>query len=315
MTNILVTGGLGFIGSEFVRQESKKRAFRRIYVLDSCTYAANLNALDSVLCNENIELIQGDISDMNLVDEVIHEVDFVVNFAAESHVDNSILNFDPFLKSNIIGVANLLRSASQKKTIRFVQISTDEVYGSIEEGSFIETDSLNPRNPYSASKASAEFLCNAFRNTYGLDVVVTRTCNNYGPYQQFEKFIPTAIKALLEGRKIPLYGDGSQIREWIHVSDNCRAISDLVFRGETGAVYNIGTGRDIRNLDLALLIIANLGLDESFIEFVEDRPGHDQRYSISSRKIQSKIGWFPLVTFEEGIRETVSWYREKLGGF
>ena len=315
MTNILVTGGLGFIGSEFVRQESKKRAFRRIYVLDSCTYAANLNALDSVLCNENIELIQGDISDMNLVDEIIHEVDFVVNFAAESHVDNSILNFDPFLKSNIIGVANLLRSASQKKNIRFVQISTDEVYGSIEEGSFKETDSLNPRNPYSASKASAEFLCNAFRNTYGLDVVVTRTCNNYGPYQQFEKFIPTAIKALLEGRKIPIYGDGSQIREWIHVSDNCRAISDLVSRGESGAVYNIGTGRDIRNLDLALLIIANLGLDESFLEFVEDRPGHDQRYSISSRKIQSEIGWFPLVTFEEGIRETVSWYREKLGGF
>jgi len=312
MTNLLVTGGLGFIGSEFVRQESGRKQFDRVYVLDSFTYAANLDSLDSALSNSNVEVIRGDINEPTLVDELVNKVDYVVNFAAESHVDNSILDVKPFLNANILGVATLLQAAKKHNIRRFVQISTDEVYGSINEGSFVETDKLNPRNPYSASKASAEYLCNSFENTYGLDVVITRTCNNYGPYQQFEKFIPTVIKALIEGRKIPVYGDGSQVREWIHVSDNCRAIAAVLENGKSGSIYNIGTARHIRNLDLARMILAELGLNESHLEFVPDRPGHDQRYSISSEKIMSELHWSPQVTFEEGLRETIAWYQERL---
>jgi len=312
MTNLLVTGGLGFIGSEFVRQESNKKQFERIYVLDSYTYAANLDSLDIVLNNSNVEIIRGDINDISLVDELMDKSDCVVNFAAESHVDNSILDIKPFLNANILGVATLLQAARNNKVQRFVQISTDEVYGSIKEGSFVETDTLNPRNPYSASKASAEYLCNSFENTYGLDVVITRTCNNYGPYQQYEKFIPTVIKALIEGRKIPVYGDGTQVREWIHVSDNCRAIAAVIENGKSGSIYNIGTARHIRNLDLARMIITELRLDESYLEFVPDRAGHDHRYSISSEKIMSELHWSPQVKFEEGLKETIAWYQERL---
>jgi dTDP-glucose 4,6-dehydratase len=315
MTNLLVTGGLGFIGSEFVRQESNKKQFEQIYVLDSYTYAANLDSLDIVLNNSNVEIICGDINDIPLVDELMDKSDCVVNFAAESHVDNSILDIKPFLNANILGVATLLQAARKNKVQRFVQISTDEVYGSIKEGSFVETDTLNPRNPYSASKASAEYLCNSFENTYGLDVVITRTCNNYGPYQQFEKFIPTVIKALIEGRKIPVYGDGTQVREWIHVSDNCRAIAAVLENGKSGSIYNIGTARHIRNLDLARMIITELRLDESYLEFVPDRAGHDHRYSISSEKIMSELHWSPQVKFEEGLKETIAWYQERLAAY
>jgi dTDP-glucose 4,6-dehydratase len=312
MAKLLVTGGLGFIGSEFVRQESNRKQFEKIYVLDSCTYAANPDSLDSILENFNVEIVQGELNDSSLVDEIMSKVDYVVNFAAESHVDNSILDIKPFLDTNILGVATLLQAAKKHNLRRYVQISTDEVYGSINEGSFAETDGLHPRNPYSASKASAEHLCNSFKNTYGLDIVITRTCNNYGPYQQFEKFIPTAIKALIEGRKIPVYGDGSQVREWIHVSDNCRAIAAVLENGESGSIYNIGTARHIKNLDLARLIIAELGLDESYLEFVPDRPGHDQRYSISSKKIMSELHWSPQVKFEDGLKETIAWYQERM---
>jgi dTDP-glucose 4,6-dehydratase len=305
---------LGFIGSEFVRQESARRKFQNIYVLDSYTYAANIDSLESILNNLNVEIIRGDINEVQLVDKLVEKADFIVNFAAESHVDNSIIDVKPFLSSNILGVANLLQAAKRHNIHRFVQISTDEVYGSINDGSFVETDPLNPRNPYSASKASAEFLCNSFQNTYGLDVVITRTCNNYGPYQQFEKFIPTALKALIEGRKIPVYGDGSQVREWIHVSDNCRAITEVLENGLSGSIYNIGTSRHIKNLDLASLLIAELGLDENSLEFVPDRPGHDQRYSISSSKIMSELNWSPQIEFEEGLKETIKWYHERLAG-
>ena len=200
----------------------------------------------------------------------------------------------------MLSLTSLIQAARKNKVQRFVQISTDEVYGSIKEGSFVETDTLNPRNTYSASKASAEYLCNSFENTYGLDVVITRTCNNYGPYQQYEKFIPTVIKALIEGRKIPVYGDGTQVREWIHVSDNCRAIAAVLENGKSGSIYNIGTARHIRNIDLARMIITELRLDESYLEFVPDRAGHDHRYSISSEKIMSELHWSPEVKFEEG---------------
>jgi dTDP-glucose 4,6-dehydratase len=314
VNKLLVTGGMGFIGSEFVRQESDRKKFKKIFVLDSFSYAANPDSLESTIKSRNVEIIRGDINDVALVSELISQVDGVVNFAAESHVDNSILDIKPFLKSNIMGVANLLEAARKHKIQRFVQISTDEVYGSIPDGSFKEDDRLNPRNPYSASKASAEFLCNSFQNTYGLDVVITRTCNNYGPFQQFEKFIPTALKALIDGRKIPVYGDGSQVREWIHVSDNCRAITEVLEKGLSGSIYNIGTSRHIRNLDLARLLIAELGLNEKSLEFVPDRPGHDQRYSISSAKIKNELNWSPQIEFEDGLKETVKWYQERLRG-
>ena len=312
MTNLLITGGLGFIGSEFVRQESARKKFQKIYVLDSYTYASNQDSLQTVSHNRNVEIIRGDINQFELVDELMAHADYVVNFAAESHVDKSILDIKPFLDANILGVANLLHAAKKNNIRRFVQISTDEVYGSISEGSFLETDRLNPRNPYSASKASAEFLCNSFQNTYGLDVVITRSCNNFGPYQQFEKFIPTALKALIEGRKIPIYGDGSQIREWIHVSDNCRAITEVLEKGSSGSIYNIGTSHHVKNLDLAKLLIAELGLDENYLEFVPDRPGHDQRYSISSAKIMSELNWSPQIKFEDGLNETIKWYQDRL---
>ena len=315
MTNLLVTGGLGFIGSEFVRQESARRKFQNIFVLDSYTYAANPDSLESIANNQNVEIIRGDINDVQLIDELANEVNYIVNFAAESHVDNSIIDIEPFLNANILGVSKLLQATKKHNIQRFVQISTDEVYGSINNGSFVETDRLNPRNPYSASKASAEFLCNSFQNTYGLDVVITRTCNNYGPYQQFEKFIPTAIKALIEGRKIPVYGDGSQVREWIHVSDNCRAITKVLEEGVSGGIYNIGTSRHIKNLDLARLLIAELGLNENSLEYVSDRPGHDQRYSISSNKIMDELNWSPQIKFEDGLRETIKWFQGRLRGF
>lgn len=314
MSNLLVTGGMGFIGSEFVRQESNRKSFETIYVLDSFSYASNHDSLESTSKNANVEIIKGDINDVNLVSELMPQVDSVVNFAAESHVDNSIVDINPFLNSNILGVVNLLQAAKKSGILKFIQISTDEVYGSIETGSFTESDRLNPRNPYSASKASAEYFCNSFQNTYGLDVIITRTCNNFGPYQQFEKFIPTAIKALIRGRKIPIYGNGLQEREWIHVSDNCRAISRVLEYGTSGSIYNIGTGRHIKNLDLARLLIAELGLDENSLEFVTDRPGHDQRYSISSSKIMSELNWSPQIEFEDGLKETVKWYQSRLGG-
>jgi dTDP-glucose 4,6-dehydratase len=314
MTNLLVTGGLGFIGSEFVRQESARKQYKKIYVLDSYTYASNQDSLQSVSHNLNVEIIRGDINQFEIVDDLMTNADYVVNFAAESHVDKSILDIKPFLDANILGVANLLQVAKKNNIRRFVQISTDEVYGSISQGSFLETDRLDPRNPYSASKASAEFLCKAFQNTYQLDVVITRSCNNFGPYQQFEKFIPTVLKALIEGRKIPIYGDGSQVREWIHVSDNCRAITEVLEKGLSGSIYNIGTSNHIKNLDLARLLIAELGLDDNCLEFVPDRPGHDQRYSISSEKIMSELNWSPQIKFEEGLKETVKWYQERLSG-
>ena len=314
MNKLLVTGGMGFIGSEFVRQESDRNKFRKIFVLDSFSYAANPDSLESTMKSGNVEIIRGDINDVALVSELFSQVDGVLNFAAESHVDNSIVDIKPFLESNILGVANLLEAARKHNIQRFVQISTDEVYGSIPDGSFKEDDRLNPRNPYSASKASAEYLCNSFQNTSGLDVVITRTCNNYGPYQQFEKFIPTAIRALIEGRKIPIYGDGSQVREWIHVSDNCRAITKVLEKGQSGSIYNIGTSRHIKNLDLARLLIAELGLNENSLEFVPDRPGHDQRYSISSTKIMNELNWSPQIEFEDGLKETVTWYQERLKG-
>lgn len=309
MTKILVTGGLGFIGSEFVRKAANSEKYSEVRVLDSKTYAANVANLASISDNNKIKIIIGDICDQKLVQDVMHGIDVVVNFAAESHVDNSIGNVSPFLKSNVEGVVNLLENIRSSTVSRIIQISTDEVYGSIAEGSFSEDAPLLPRNPYSASKASAESFCLAFANTYGLDVTITRSCNNYGPFQQSEKYIPNSIKALLSGKKISVYGDGSQEREWMHVSDNCEAIDRIVSDGAPNKIYNIGSNFHMKNLDLAHLLVRLSGRKDDCIEFVEDRPGHDQRYSVDSSKIHRELGWKARISFENGISETFEWYK------
>ena len=309
LTKILVTGGLGFIGSEFVRRAANSEKYAEVRVLDAKTYAANLASLSTVSNNNKVKITIGDICDQQLVRDLVQGTDVVVNFAAESHVDNSIGNVNPFLKSNVEGVINLLESVRHSEATRFVQISTDEVYGSIASGSFSENAPLLPRNPYSASKASAENFCLAFANTYGLDVTITRSCNNYGPFQQSEKYIPNSIKALLSGKKISVYGDGSQEREWIHVTDNCEAIDQIISDGNKNEIYNIGSNFHMKNLELAHLLVEISGRKEECIEFVEDRPGHDQRYSVDSSKIYSELKWNPKINFEDGILETFEWYK------
>lgn len=309
LTKILVTGGLGFIGSEFVRRAAISEKYAEVRVLDAKTYAANLASLSSVSNNNKVKITIGNICDQQLVRDLVQGTDVVVNFAAESHVDNSIGNVNPFLKSNVEGVINLLESIRQSQATRFIQISTDEVYGSIASGSFSEDAPLLPRNPYSASKASAENFCLAFANTYGLDVTITRSCNNYGPFQQSEKYIPNSIKALLSGNKISVYGDGSQEREWIHVTDNCEAIDQIISDGNENKIYNIGSNFHMKNLDLAYLLMELSGRKDDCIEFVEDRPGHDQRYSVDSTKICNELKWKPKITFEDGISQTFDWYK------
>lgn len=309
MTKLLVTGGLGFIGSEFVRKAAISEKYSEVRVLDAKTYAANLASLSSVSNNNKVKITIGDICDQQLVRDLVQGTDVVVNFAAESHVDNSIGNVNPFLRSNVEGVINLLESVRHSEATRFVQISTDEVYGSIASGSFSEDAPLLPRNPYSASKASAENFCLAFANTYGLDVTITRSCNNYGPFQQSEKFIPNSIKALLSGKKISVYGDGSQEREWIHVTDNCEAIDQIISDGNINKIYNIGSNFHMKNLELAQLLVEISGRKDECIEFVEDRPGHDQRYSVDSSKIYRELEWKPQINFTDGISETFDWYK------
>ena len=256
-------------------------------------------------------MVKGNINDSELVRSLTSEVDVIVNFAAESHVDNSIGHITPFLSSNILGVVTLLEAARDAQTPKFIQISTDEVYGSILEGSFSEMDPLLPRNPYSASKASAENFCLAFANTYGMDIRITRTCNNYGPFQQLKKFIPNSINSLLTGKKISVYGNGLQEREWLHVSDNCRAINLVVENGSPNQIYNIGSEFHLKNLELANMLVELSNREDDCIVFVKDRPGHDQRYSVDSSKIRDELGWKPEIDFKSGITQTFEWYESK----
>lgn len=307
---ILVTGGLGFIGSEYVRQVINDSRVSKITVVDAMTYAANIDSLNSLVSNPKLEIIKSDIGNKNIIDELMQNIDILVNFAAESHVDNSLKGIDPFIKSNINGVAVLLECARINKVKKFIQISTDEVYGSCEFGAFTENSMLNPRNPYSATKAAAENLCNAYIETYGLCIYITRSSNNYGPFQQIEKYIPNAISNLINGKKINVYGDGSQQREWIHVSDNVSAICGLTFSNARSGIFNIGSGRHLTNLEVAEKITSLMGLTIKEIEFVEDRLGHDFRYSINSSKICKEINWKPQIVFEEGLAETIEWYKK-----
>jgi dTDP-glucose 4,6-dehydratase len=306
MDRVLVTGGAGFIGSNFVRHLLKNTNCV-VVNLDKLTYAGNLNNIKDLRREKRHELIRGDIRNRKLVGSLVRKADAVVNFAAESHVDRSIQTPSVFVESNVLGVQVLLE-ACRRFGVRFEQISTDEVYGSRVEGSFVETDALNPSSPYSASKAAADLLVNAYHITYGLEVTVTRSTNNYGPNQHPEKFIPRLVTNALRGKPLPIYGSGQNIRDWIFVDDNCGAILTVLEKGEKGQIYNIGGGNERKNLEIAKEILRYLSLPEAMLEFVPDRPGHDFRYSIQCSKVQ-RLGWKPQVGFEEGLQKTVDWYR------
>ena len=306
---VLVTGGAGFIGSCFVRHMLKKHPDYKIINLDALTYAGNIENLDDVKNNPNYKFVHGNICDRKLVREIMCEVDCVVNFAAESHVDNSIKNPFIFIETNVQGTLNLLSSALECKTERFLQVSTDEVYGSLgKTGYFYETTPLAPNSPYSASKASADMLVRAYHETYGLNTLNTRCSNNYGPYQYPEKLIPFFISRLLQNKKVPVYGDGLNVRDWLYVYDHCEAIDTVLHKGKIGEVYNIGGHNEKTNMEITKLILNAMGKDESSIEYVQDRLGHDRRYAISNDKITSELNWKPSITFEEGIKLTIDWY-------
>lgn len=310
MRKVLITGGAGFIGSNFTRF-LLDRTGMHVTVLDKLTYAGNLENLAGLDATGRFEFVRGSICDRELVEKLFQRgLDAVLNFAAESHVDRSILRPASFIETNIIGTEVLLEAARRWKMPLFVQISTDEVYGSCPEGSFTEASPLAPSSPYSASKASADLLVQAYAKTYGLNVIITRSSNNYGPYQFPEKLIPLLISNALRGLPLPIYGDGLYVRDWIYVLDHCRALLAILERGRPGEIYNIGARSERTNLEIARIILSKLGLDESLIEFVEDRPGHDRRYSLDPSKIESELGWRPEVSLEQGLELTIRWYQE-----
>ncbi len=309
MTKLLVTGGAGFIGSCFVRHILKKHPDYKIINLDALTYCGNLENLRDVENNPNYTFVHGNICDKKLVRELIREVDCVVNFAAESHVDNSIKTPEIFIETNVQGTLNLLQASKEIGVERFLQVSTDEVYGTLgATGYFYETTPLAPNSPYSASKASADMLVRAYHETFNIPVLNTRCSNNYGPYQYPEKLIPFFISKLLRGEKVPVYGDGLNVRDWLYVYDHCEAIDVVLHKGKIGEVYNIGGHNEKTNIEITKLILGAMGKDESSIEYVQDRLGHDRRYAISNDKITSELGWSPSLTFEEGIKLTIDWY-------
>jgi dTDP-glucose 4,6-dehydratase len=307
---LMVTGGAGFIGSNYIRMllNGELKGISKIIVLDNLTYSGNkqnLIDLDSSL----YEFIQGDICDTDLVSKLSKQVDAIVNFAAESHVDRSIDSSREFIQTNVFGAHTLLESARKNNLSTFLQISTDEVYGSILEGSWDEDFSLQPNSPYAASKASADLISQAYHRTYGMDVRITRCSNNYGPYQYPEKVIPLFITNLIEGKKVPLYGQGLNIRDWLHVTDHCRGIHLVLTKGKPGDVFNIGGGRELSNIELTRIILQAIGASEESIERVADRLGHDFRYSLSIEKITKQLGYKPVVDFESGISQTIEWYK------
>ena len=310
---ILVSGAAGFIGSNFVRMiaTGELQDISGVKVLDKLTYAGVKENLKPAENLPSYQFIQGDICDPIQVSQLISDVDAVVNFAAESHVDRSISGAADFVQTNIVGVQVLLDAikASGRK-IRFLQVSTDEVYGSIEEGSWTEEWPLLPNSPYSASKASGELLARSYNRTHGMDVVITRCSNNYGTHHFPEKLIPLFITNLIEGKKVPVYGTGENVRDWLHVDDHCRGIYSVLINGRSGEVYNIGGGRELTNNEITSLILEAMGADDSSIEYVEDRKGHDLRYSVDWSKINRELGYEPQVRFEDGLRETIRWYQD-----
>ncbi|MBN2184956.1 MAG: dTDP-glucose 4,6-dehydratase [Candidatus Krumholzibacteriota bacterium] len=307
MKKIIVTGGAGFIGSNFVRMLLKKKARQKVTVLDKLTYAGNLDNISDLMKDRRLEFIKGDICNARLLDSILPGTDIIYNFAAETHVDRSILEAGSFVKTDVVGTYTLLQKTLKYSIPRFVQISTDEVYGSILKGKFRETDPMLPNSPYSASKAAADMLVRSFHKTYGLPAVITRSSNNYGPNQHPEKFIPLFLTNAIEGKPLPLYGDGKNIRDWVYVEDNCRAIELVGRSGKTGEIYNIGAGEEKTNLYIARKIIEITGADKSLLTLISDRPGHDRRYAVCTRKI-SRLGWKKKVGFSEGMQKTARWY-------
>ena len=306
---ILITGGAGFIGSNFVRYMLDKYTDYEIVNLDALTYCGNLENLSGIEDNSNYTFIRGDITDKELVFEITADVDYIINFAAESHVDRSIEDPEIFIKSNVLGTQVLLDAAKEYNIKKYLQVSTDEVYGSLgETGYFREDTPLTPNSPYSASKAGADLMVRAYNETFGLPVNITRCSNNYGPYQFPEKLIPLMISNALENKPLPVYGDGLNVRDWLHVYDHCTAIDLVLHKGNNGEVYNIGGNNEKMNIEIVKLILQNLNKPESLIKFVKDRLGHDRRYAIDSTKIQEELGWEPKYTFETGIAETIRWY-------
>lgn len=306
---LLVTGGAGFIGSNFIHYVVNEHPQWEVTNLDKLTYAGNLENLKDVQDEPGYHFVQGDIADRQLVDKVLSQgFDAVINFAAESHVDRSILDATPFIQTNIHGTQVLLEGARRYGIQRFIQVSTDEVYGSIDKGSFNESSPLSPNSPYAASKAAADLLCLAYWKTYGTPVIITRCTNNYGPYQFPEKLIPLVITNALEDKPIPVYGDGLNVRDWIFVTDHCRALDTVAQKGRPGEIYNIAGDSEKNNLEVIHQLLELLDKPRSLIQFVADRPGHDRRYALDTTKITKELGWKPACSFEQALATTVDWY-------
>ncbi|GAA1225522.1 dTDP-glucose 4,6-dehydratase [Rhodoglobus aureus] len=311
---ILVTGGAGFIGSNFVRRTIEDTypglAGADVVVLDALTYSGNLENLAPVADSPRYTFVEGDIRDADLLDQLLGDIDAIVHFAAESHVDRSVRDASAFVETNVLGTQRLLDAALRAKTPRFIHVSTDEVYGSIEEGSWDELRPLEPNSPYSASKAGSDLLARSYFRTHGLNVSITRCSNNYGPYHFPEKLIPLFVTNLIDGKHVPLYGEGNNVRDWLHVDDHCRGIALVVSGGRAGEIYNIGGGTELTNKELTQMLLDHTGTDWSSVDRVEDRLGHDLRYSVDISKISSELGYAPQVPFETGLADVVQWYRE-----
>lgn len=308
---ILVTGGCGFIGSNFIRHILRKYPDYKVINLDALTYAGNLDNLRDIENDTRYSFVKGRIEDRELVRGLIKDVDYVVHFAAESHVDRSIIDVSPFIKTNIVGTTAILDAIRDSSVKRYVHISTDEVYGSLgEDGRFTEETPLRPNSPYAASKASADLLVRAYYETYCVPAIIIRPSNNYGPYQFPEKFIPLMITNLIKDRPIPIYGKGKNVRDWLFVEDNCKAIDVILHKGRTGEAYNVGGNSEMRNIDLAKAVIKIMDKKEDMITFVKDRPGHDFRYALDSSKVESELGWRPETDIMDGLRKTIYWYMD-----
>ena len=305
---LLITGGMGFMGSSFVRYMLKKYPQIQIINLDKLTYAGNPENLADIQ-TKRYKFVKGDICDQKLVRKIAKQVDVIINYAAETHVDRSILEPDAFIKTDVLGTYTLLEASREFKIKKYIQIGTDEVFGAITKGSSNENYPFEPNSPYSASKAGADHLIRAYYITYGVPTIRTNACNNYGPYQYPEKLIPLFITNLLEKKKVPVYGRGDQIREWIYVLDHSKAIDLILKKGKPGEAYNIGTGERKKNIEVTETILNSLNLDKKMVEYVKDRPGHDARYALNSNKIQNELGFKPKYKFREGIQETIKWYQ------
>ncbi len=311
MVKILVTGGAGFIGSNFISYMLQKYSDYEIVNLDALTYCGNLENLKEIEDNPNYKFINGDITDKELVFKISAHVDYIINFAAETHVDRSIEDPGIFINTNVSGTQILLEATKKYHIKKYLQISTDEVYGTLgNTGHFTENTPLAPNSPYSASKASADLIVRAYNKTFKLPVNITRCSNNYGPYQFPEKLIPLMISNTLEDKDLPVYGDGMNVRDWLHVTDHCSAVDMVLHHGKVGEIYNIGGNNEKTNIEIVEMILKNLDKDESMIKYVKDRPGHDRRYAIDSTKIQKELGWKPEYTFENGLSETIKWYMD-----